>query len=122
MLEARAERMRAANCYKLGSIVSLTPPLVIVITEEWANIPFRRDQDLLANCVELEDIPLHTGNTLNRDLLSFVLLFTSPSGSPLTPLDFPRYGGTPVSKESLLCQIVIDNEMINSLTIEVKEL
>ena len=35
--------------YKLGSIAALNPPLVMVITEEWANIiifPFRRDQDL----------------------------------------------------------------------------
>ena len=112
--------------YKLGSIASLTPPLVIVITEEWANIivfPFRRDQDLLANCVKLEGIPLHTGNTLNRDLLSFILLFTCPSVSALmTPLDFPTYGGIPVSKESLLCQIVKANEMTDSLTIELKEL
>ena len=84
---------------KLGSIASLTPPLVMVITEEWANVivfPFRRNQDLLANCVELEGIQLFTGNKqINLDLLSFVLLFTCPSVSALTSIPFPTYGRMP---------------------------
>ena len=84
--------------FKLGDIASLNPPLIVVIMEEWANVivfPFRRGNDLLTNCVDLEHIPLHTGNTINSELLSFILLFTNPSGSALKPFSFPSYGKTP---------------------------
>ena len=90
----------------MGDIASLNPPFTIVTTEEWANVivfPFRRGNDLLANCVDLEHILLHT---MNSELLSFILLFTNPSGPALKPFSFPRYGGTPVSMEGLLYEIV----------------
>ena len=111
--------------YKLGSIASLTPPLVMVITEEWANVivfPFRTNQDLLANCVEL-GIQLFKGNKqINLDLLSFVLLFTCPSVSALTSIPFQTYGGMAVSKESLPCEIVTTDKLISSLQMENREL
>ena len=106
----------------MGDIASLNPPFVVVITEEWANVivfPFRRGNDLLANCVDLEHILLHT---MNSELLSFILLFTNPSGSALKPFSFPRYGGTPVSMEGLLYEIVTDTKINNSLTMKNKQL
>ena len=113
--------------YKLGSIASLNPPLVMVITEEWANVivfPFRRDQDLLANCVELEKIQLFKGGSkeINAELLAFVLLFTRLSTSALSPISFPSYGGMPVSKQSLLCEIVTTDELISALKMENRNL
>ena len=112
--------------YKLGSIAALNPPLVMVITEEWANIiifPFRRDQDLLANCVEFERMQLFKGGSeINPELLAFVLLFTRPNASALASITFPNYGGMPVSKESLLCEIVTTDELISALKIENRHL
>ena len=90
--------------------------------EEWVNVivfHFRRGNDLLANCVDLEHILLHT---INSELLSFILLFTNPSGSALKPFSFPRYGRTPVSMEGLLYEIVTDMKINNSLTMKNKQL
>ena len=98
----------------------------MVITEEWANVMvflFRRNQDLLANCMELEGIRLFTGTKqMNLDLLSFVLLFTCLSLSVLTSLPFPTYGGMPVSNESLLCEILTTEEQMSLLKRENREL
>ena len=66
-----------------GCTLATSPSFAVVITEEWANVivfSFRRGNDLLANCVDLEHILLHT---MNSELLSFILLFTNPSGSAL---------------------------------------
>ena len=109
----------------MGDIASLNPPFAVVIMEEWVKVivfPFRRGNDLLANCVDLEHILIHTGNTMNSELLSFILLFTNPSGSALKPSSFPSHGGTPVSMEGLLYEIVTDMKINNSLTMKNKQL
>ena len=78
----------------------------------------------MANCAELEKIQLFKGGSkeINAELLAFVLLFTRPSTSALSPISFPSYGGKPVSKESLLCKIATADEQISSLKMENREL
>lgn len=96
------------------------------MTEEWANVlvfPFRSNDKLLAKCVVIERVPLFTGNILSEDFLAFMLLFSSPSVSPLKHINFPDYGGRdPISKESLFANIVTDAELIQSLQDWVKYL
>ena len=77
------------------------------MTEEWANLlvfPFRSNDKLLANCVVIERVSLFTGNILSEDFLAFMLLFSSPSVSPL--------------KQMLLCALSVFSVILMGSTLQ----
>ena len=95
-------------------VAALHPPLVVVMTEEWANViffPFKRGTDLLVNSVEFSHVPLIEGNRISLSLLAFLLLFTNLAGAALEAITFLSYGGMEVSKETLKGQILTDYEV-----------
>ena len=121
---ATATALEHASAQAVGyffnlSLMSLHPPLVIVMTEKFMNIiyfPFKWDNFLLANCVEFRHVPLCKESTiLDDNLLGFIILFTNPEGPVLTPKSLPSYGGEMVTKEALECKIETKEESVTAL-------